>query len=171
MGDLNLPSQERLIGGTVYRVTMLQMGQWEELLVLVMRGGGKPVAEFLAGINAGNISSVIEEIREFGTITPEALASLLPRLASALCTLAETLDVTTIRRLRELLALSTFVDGSPLDMTRQQTYWARGHMAELVPYLGFALEVQLADFFGGLLPAAPPGEAAKSGVVGASRGT
>lgn len=143
MGDQgNLPHQDRLIGAHRYRVTMLPMGRWLRLEGLVVGIAGPALGEALAeargtladlgGIDVRDLGGALRAIAQ--RATPEAQQELL-----------------------ELVADATQVEGekgfSPLPWSRQITWWPRC-MAELGPFVAFALEVQLADFFGGLLTVA-----------------
>jgi len=129
----NLPSQERTIGEHAYRVTMLPMGQWLELESLVLRIAGPAIAEAMAG--AKNVQSL-------GDLQIESLGGALHRLSQA-ATAAEQ------ERLLTLLGQGAQADGHTLTWGEMRTWWPR-FMRELAPFVAFALEVQLADFFDGL---------------------
>lgn len=144
---MDMPAEERAIGGSTYRVVMLPLGKWLELESLVLGLFAAPLEELLRNLKGGDIGAVqVDEI------------------APALRQLAERLRADDVKRLLGMVALCTYVkegDGwSLLDESRQNYFWPR-HMRELVGALAFFLEVQFRDFFAGALDMVTGGSGAE----------
>jgi hypothetical protein len=140
--DANLPHVDRRIGAHLYRVTRLPMGKWLDLQATVLRIAGPGLAEVIAGAEGS--------LADLGGVDVRSLAGAIREVA-ARATAAEQ------RGLLELLGDATMVEGDEgkwraLPWARMATWWPR-YMAELVPFVAFGLEVQLADFFAGLVSA------------------
>ena len=136
---MDMPSQRREIGEHEYQVLMLPLGAWLELQGLVARLFGGALEELFAAmgdtddIGALDLRQIAPVLRALlGSASPADLEALFDSAGKSL-------------RVRE-------EDGgwTILDRRRQQVWWS-GHMRELAPVLGFFLEVQFRDFFGGLL--------------------
>jgi len=139
--SLDLPGDERVIGQHTYRVAMLPMGKWLELEAILLDVIGPALAELIGGWRSGE---------GIGGLDHRALAFAI----SAISTKA---PAETQGRVLDILSASTLCDGHRLN----SLHWPR-NMGELAAYVAFALEVQFADFFGGLaaelsaLEEAPP---------------
>jgi len=152
----DLPYETETIGRHSYRVGRLPFGQWLELEALLLEALGPSFAELLTAWRprptvAGQKVSLLD-------LNGEVIGRALYRLSTAL-------PASTQERVLELVGTVTQCDGHALGWREMRQHWPR-YMAELLPFVAFAMGVQFADFFDGALdvldvlpPLAPQAEA------------
>lgn len=134
----DLPSENREINGTVYTVSMLPLKKWMQLKKVAFGVIGAPLAEALASAEGG-----IKDLLGMN-ISNKAIGQGLYAMCANSSPESDELML-------KLLSEATMVGDNRLDPVG---HWPR-NMGNLGPYLAFALEVQFADFFKGLLGALP----------------
>jgi hypothetical protein len=142
--DLNLPSREREINGTLYRVTILPLARWYELEGLALDSFGDPLRRLFAAVPAGEHGGL-----DVGGVQTEALADVLHGVLVGLAGAKLARLVETMGDVLELRG----ADGWRRLSAAQIDAHMRRHMRDLVPVLLLHLEVQFADFFGGAMSA------------------
>lgn len=163
-----LEQEEKQIGETHYRVTQLPGSKGQRLLVHLYKIAGPAMAELLRGFD--------------GAVAMDSVLDMdLGFLANAVIDLADRINDDELEDLVTRLAASTEIS---VDQERwlqlkdcKEQHFA-GNYKELFLWLGFALEVNYADFFGGsdgfrdaMSKLATPTEQAPSGSPKVSTGT
>lgn len=142
----DLPRQSKTIGGHRYHVRRLPWGLWQQLYVRLQRVVGPALGRMLEGSGGGLSSLLNRDVSGLG----EALGDLTQRL-----------DHDTLEWVTTTLGTYTDVEDGrhtrTLEAPVQETWWPH-HLREFAPWLAFALEVQLADFFAGLGDLGGPGD-------------
>jgi hypothetical protein len=130
---MDIPNDTTELGDRTYRVSFLTTKAFYELLSLLGNLAGPSISEFLAGVE-GSLSQL------GGNVDNKAVGNAVYQL----CTRANAKD---LERLQDMLSRVTTVDGSPIG-DAHHIYWTK-HRRHLLPWLAFALRVQLSDFFAG----------------------
>jgi hypothetical protein len=138
--SMDLPSEERQIGGRTYRVSKLPLRQWFELKALVLRMAGPALSELIASVQGGISNFAAADI------PAEGVGLALHRFCGA-----ATAD--EMERVVTILSSATRVSDQLLG--QGAAAWWPQHMSDMAPWLAFALGVQFSDFFEGLVATLP----------------
>lgn len=131
---MNLPTKSKIINGRNYEVTQLTMKKWLELKVVVIKMCGPSLGELLhswTGTEDLNIDT-----RSVGY---------------AIFSLSEKINSPDYEKILSILYNVSKVDNIELHGIAET--WFPTHMKDFPEYLVFALEVQFADFFDGVMNA------------------
>lgn len=138
-----LETKSRIIGNYKYNVTELPCEQALELMVRVVKMFGPSLAELLN--SPGILDQKAPMVQRLSSLDGVTLAKGL----SEFCT---KLSIEDLSYLRLTLGAASTMEGPglegpvELDRERQMLHFTGGKMMQLFRWLGFGLEVQLADF-------------------------
>lgn len=139
-----MQTKNRIIGNHKYEVRQLGTSEAEELLVRLVRVLGPVLGALLEDVGGGIKS-------------PKGIKSLLDMdvttVSKALHELGMRLTVEDLRHLRTVFGNASVChqpDGKalPMKLEYQELHWC-GRISDMFKWLGFCLEVNYSDFFGG----------------------
>lgn len=151
-----LESKTKLIGNHRYQVTQLPSSQARKLLIRLVQMGGPVVASLLEDAKLMETTGPI--VDRVSKVDAKTLAKMLRDFS-------DRIKEADLDYLCTILGGCTQVEIEgklqPLDLETQELHFAGGNLSKLFTWLGFALEVQYADFFtgyGGEKPSPNPQE-------------
>lgn len=145
-----LETREKVIGAHTYHVRQLGGAEARKLLVRLTKALGPVLGSLLEDMGgvSGNRATNLVRLQDLD----------VKAVSKALNQLAAQLTETDLEYLVGVLGMATMAEdseGKALQLTkeRMELHFSGGRMGEMFKWLGFALEVQFADFFSAFAPA------------------